>query len=203
MRGPPPQSDPWSPTVESVYRSPNHPNSIHQPQHSQSHHNVGVTGSSHLIPGTVNGHSELPAFGDYLPLHDLASVGMTAPTNSTTTPATTLTHFQYGDNIHTHHPYDSMSIHFSAPPLLFEPVLAPSSATQPIPPKRASMPEQNTQILPDNGSNLENMRHERNLLFQKAATELDQVKCDTGSSTQSSKAWEDAWQTLQDHMTNM
>ncbi|CAD0083346.1 unnamed protein product [Aureobasidium vineae] len=96
-----------------------------------------------------------------------------------------------------------MSIHFSAPTSLFEPVSATSSATQPVPPKSASMPEQNTQILPDNESNLVKMRHERELVFQRAATDLDQARCDTGSSAPSSKAWEDAWETLREHMTKM
>jgi hypothetical protein len=63
-------------------------------------------------------------------------------------------------------------------------------------------PQQNTQSLPDNKTNLEKMRHERGLIFQKAATELDQARCDTGSAAPTNKAW-NAWEVLRESMTRM
>ncbi|KAI4718360.1 hypothetical protein E4T48_05425 [Aureobasidium sp. EXF-10727] len=191
MRGPPPLSGPWSPTV--IYRSPTHLNAVHQSQHSQSYHDVRATNRNYPLPSPLNEASELPGFGDYWSLNNLASVGMAAPTSSTTTSAAPPSHVQYIDISHTHRPQDSMNIQFPAQTSSFEPASAPGSATQCVPPKPAPMPEQNTQILLDNGSNLEKMRHEH----------LDQARCDTGSSAPSSKAWEDAWEALREQMTKM
>ncbi|KAG9817259.1 hypothetical protein KCU78_g8464, partial [Aureobasidium melanogenum] len=63
--------------------------------------------------------------------------------------------------------------------------------------------EQSIQSLLDNEANLEKMRHERELVFEKAPTELEQAKCDNVSSVPSNKAWEDAWTTLREQMTKM
>ena len=146
-------------------------------------------------------------FGDHLPLHDLAFGGMAVPANSMSTSAAPPTHVQYVDYDHTLHPHDRLHIHYSvAPPPFYEPAECASAAaytSQPVPPKQTSQPEQTTQGVLDNEANLEKMRHERGLVFEKAATELDQVKCDTGSSVSSNKAWEDAWETLRECMTKM
>lgn len=47
------------------------------------------------------------------------------------------------------------------------------------------------------------MRHGRELVFENAATELNQAKCETGSSALSNKAWENAWEILRKRLTKM
>lgn len=204
MLGPPPQSDCWSSTYESIYQSPKHFNERHQSQHPQSHNNIRSTDYNHLSPSTQNAASEMPMFGGHWPLHDLASDGINVPTCSTSTSAAPPTHFQYVDCGHMHHPHDRLHIHYSvAQPLHFEPASVAAYTSQPVPPKPTSQPEQPIQSLLDNETNLEKMRHERELVFEKAATELERAKCDNGSSGPSNKAWEDAWAILRERMSKM
>ncbi|KAH0035652.1 hypothetical protein KCU78_g2014, partial [Aureobasidium melanogenum] len=204
MRGPPPQSDCWSPTNESIYQSPKHFDGRHQSQHPQSHNNIRSTDYDHFSPSIQNAASGVPMFGGYWPLQDLASDGITVPTGLTTTSNAPPTHFQHFDYSHMLHPHDRLHIHYPvAPPPHLEPAFVAAYASQPIPPKPTSQPEQLNQSLLDNEANLEKMRHERELVFEKAATELEQAKCDNGSSVPSNKAWEDAWAILREQMTKM
>ncbi|KAG9650064.1 hypothetical protein KCU64_g9201, partial [Aureobasidium melanogenum] len=202
MRGPPPQSDCWSATNESSYQSPKHFNERHQSQHPQSHNNIRSADYNHLSPNTQNAASEIPMFEGYWPLHNLASDGIAVPTYSISPSTASPTHFQYVDYGHMHHQHDRLHIHYSvAPPSHFEPAAA--YASQPVPPKPTSQPEQPIPSLLDNETNLEKMRHERELVFENAATELERAKCDDGSSAPPNKAWEDAWATLRERMTKM
>ncbi|CAD0094522.1 unnamed protein product [Aureobasidium mustum] len=204
MRGPPPQSDHWSHPNESVYKTPKRFNEWRQPQHPQLHNDARSTDYNHFSPSAQHAASGVPMFGDHWPLHDLAFGGMAVPADSMPTSAAPPTHFQYVEYDHTLHPPDRLHIHYSvAPPPIYEPASAAAYSSQPIPPKPTSEPEQTTQGVLDNEANLEKMRQERELVFGKAATELDRVKCDTGSSVSSNKAWEDAWETLREQMTKM
>jgi hypothetical protein len=143
-------------------------------------------------------------FGGYWPLQDLALDGITVPTGSTTTSNALPTHLQYVDYSHMLHPHDRLHIHYSvAPPPHLEPASVAAYSSQPIPPKPTSQPEQLNQGLLDNETNLEKMRHERELVFEKAATEFERAKCDNGSSVPSNKAWEDAWAILREQTTKM
>lgn len=204
MHGPPFPSDHWSPTSESIYKSPKKSNEKHQAQHPQSHNNARSTDYNHLSPSILNAASEVPMFGYYWPLHDLASYGMAVPTDSTSDWTALPIHTQDVEYSHTHHPHDRLNVHCSvAPPTSFEPAYIATHASQPTPSQPTSKPEQPTQGLLDNETNLKNMRHERELVFETAATERDRVKCDTGSSAPYDKAWEDAWETLRERMTKM
>ncbi|KAH0347711.1 hypothetical protein KCU81_g3506, partial [Aureobasidium melanogenum] len=204
MRGPPPQSGFWSSADESIYKPPKHVNERHQPQHPQSYSNTRPTDYNHLSSITQGVSSRVPMFANYWPLNDLIFDDMTVPTGSTSTSAAPQTHFQYVDYGHMHHPHDRSHIHYSvAPPPYFEPASAVTYATQPIPPASTSQPEQTVQSLPDNENTLKKMRHERELVFDNAAAELERAKCDNGPSVQSNKAWEDAWGLLRERMTKM
>lgn len=199
MREPPPPSDRRSPKSESIYKSPRNFNKKHQAQHPHSYNDARSTDYNRLSPSTQNAASEVPMFGYYWPLHDLASYGMVVPTDSTSTSAAPLHPFQYADYSQLHYPHDGSNVHYSVAPLsLLEHAYVAAYASQPT-----SQPEQITQGLLDNEANLNNMRHERELVFENAATELDRAKSDTGSSAPSNKAWEDAWETLREHMTKM
>jgi hypothetical protein len=193
MRESPLQPGLWSPPNESIYNSPACPNTMNQPPHPQAHHNVRATSYSYPLPHHVDHAAEAPMLGDYWPQH-------TGPTLTSVVPPT---HVQYVDYGYTQHPHDRLNIRLSVPPPLFESASVASSSTQPIPPRPSLKPQQNTQSLPDNKTNLEKMRHERGLIFQKAATELDQARCDTGSAAPTNKAWEDAWEVLRESMTRM
>lgn len=124
-------------------------------------------------------------------------------TGSTFTSTAPPIHVQYYDYDHMQHPHDRLNIHLSAPPPHFEPASVKGLSTHPISPRPALVEEQNTQRLPDNETNLNKMRHERELIFQKAATELDQAKCNTDSSAPTNKAWEGAWMILRENMTKV
>ncbi|KAI4790283.1 hypothetical protein E4T45_13207 [Aureobasidium sp. EXF-8846] len=154
---------------------------MNQPPHPQAHHNVRATSYNCPLSHHVDHAAEAPMLGDYWPQH-------TGPTLTSIVPPT---HVQ-------------LNIRLSVPPPLFEPAsVASSSTTQPISPRPSLKPQQNTQSLPDNKTSLEKMRYERGLIFQKAATELDQARCDTGSTASANKAWEDAWEVLRESMTRM
>ncbi|KAH0371037.1 hypothetical protein KCU65_g2136, partial [Aureobasidium melanogenum] len=206
MRAPPPQPDCWSPTDESIYKSPKHFNERvrHQSQHPQSYNDVRPTHHNQLSPTTQNAASSVPMFGHYWPLHDLVLDDMTVPKGPASTSAAPQTHSQYVDYSHMHHPHDRLHIHYSvAPPPHFEPASVAAYAPQPIPPKPTSQPEQPKQSLLESKTMLEKMRHERELVFENAATELERAKCDNGSFVAFNKAWEDAWATLRERMTKM
>lgn len=204
MRGLPPQPDHWSPAAGGAFQTPKHSNERIQQQRPQSQNDARPTDYSFFSPSAQNAASGLPMFGDHWPLHDIAFGGMAVPADSVPTSAAPPTHFQYVEYDHTLHPHDRLHIHYSvAPPPIYEPASAAAYSSQPIPPKPTSEPEQIAQGVLDNEANLEKMRQERELVFRKAATELDRVKCDTGPSVSSNRAWEDAWETLREQMTNM
>lgn len=142
-------------------------------------------------------------FGDYRPQNDFLPIGMVASAGSIFPCAAPPTHLHYINYDHTQHPHDRLNIHLSAPPPRLEPVSVKDPSTQHISPGSTLRPEQDTQSLPDNAKNLEKMRHERELVFYKAATELEQARRDTGASIPTNKAWEDAWEVLRDSMTKM
>jgi hypothetical protein len=193
MREPPLQPSLWSPPNESIYKSSVYPNTINQPQHPQAHHNARATSYNYPLPHHLDHAAEAPTLGDYWPQHTEPAFTSVAPP----------THVQYVDYGYTQHPHDKLNIRLSVPPPLFESASVASSSTQPISPRPSSKPQQNTQSLPDNKTNLEKMRHERGLIFKRAATELDQARCDTGSTAPTNKAWEDAWEVLRESMTRM
>jgi hypothetical protein len=193
MRESPIQPGLWSPPNESMYKSPGYFNTRNQPPHPQAHHNLRATGYNYPPPHHVDHTAEALMLGDDWPQQ-------TGPNLTTIAPPT---HVQYVDYGYTQHSHDRLNIRLSAPPPLFESASVASSSTQPISPRPSLKSQQNTQSLPDNKTNLEKMRHERESIFQRAATELNQVRCDTGSAASTNKAWEDAWEVLRESMTRM
>jgi hypothetical protein len=194
MRGPPVQPALWSPPNESIYKSPSHhPNTRDRLPHPQALQNVRPTNYNYPPTHHMNDVAEASILGDHWPQH----IGSTF-----TSPAPP-THVQYIDYGYTQHPHHRLNIHLSAPPPHLQPASIASSSTQPVSPRSTAKPEQNTHNLPDNKTNLEKMRHEREMVFQKAAAELDQARCDTGSVAPTNKAWEDAWEVLRENMTKM
>jgi len=142
-------------------------------------------------------------FDNCWPTDDLAShdtIASTATTLTCTAPPIRVQHVGYD---HTQYPHDKLNIQFSAAPLHHGSASAKGFATEPISPRPTLIPEQNTQTLPDNKTNLKKMRHERELVFQQAATELKQARCNIGSSIPANKAWDDAWEILRETMTKM
>lgn len=145
MRGPLPQSDRWSPTNESVYKSPKHFSERNQSQQPHAHNDARSTDYNHLSPSTQHAASAVPMLGYYCPLHDLAPYGMTVPVDLTSTSAAPPTHFQDVDYSHTHHPHGGSNINYSLGlPPFFQPAYVASHASQPVPHKPISQPEQNT-----------------------------------------------------------
>jgi hypothetical protein len=192
MREPPLQPVLWSPPNERNFKSPGYPNTRDQPSHPQAHQHVGATSCNYPPPHHMDDAPEAPILGDHWPQHIGSTFTSAAPTR-----------IQYIDYDYTQHPHDRLNIHLSAPPPHLQPASAASSSTQPVSPRPTVKPGQNTHNLPGNKTNLEKMRHERELVFQKAATELDQARCDTGSIAPTNKAWEDAWEVLRENVTKM
>jgi hypothetical protein len=203
MRGSPFQPALWSLPNENIYQSPRCPNTRDQPPCPQVHHNVRARQHNYLSPHLIDAAAEAPVFIDYRSQNHLTPNGMTTSTGSTFTSTAPSIHSHYVEYDHRQYPYDGLNIHLSAPPSYLEPAAAKDSSTQPAPPRSTLDPEQGTQTLLDNKTNLEKMRHEREQVFQKAATELEKVRCDIGSSVRTNKAWEEAWEVLRENLTNM
>jgi hypothetical protein len=203
MRGPPLQPALWSPPNESIYKSPRHPYTGSQSLYTQAHHITRATSHNYSPPPHIDDAAEAPVVNNCWPTDDIASHGMAASTGSTFTSTAPPIHVQYYDYDHTHHPHDRLNIHLSAPPPRLEPASVKGLSTHPVSPRRTLVTEQTTQRLPDNEANLKKMRHERELVFQKAATELDQARCNTDPSAPSNKAWDNAWAILRENMTKM
>jgi hypothetical protein len=203
MRGPPLQPAPWSPPNESIYKSPHHPYMGSQSPFPQAHHIIRATSYNYPPPPHIDDAAEAPIVGNCWPTEDLASHGMAASTGSTFTSIAPPIHVQYHDYDHTQHPHDRLNIHLSAPPPHLEPASVEGFSRHPVSPRPTLVGEQTSRRLPDNETNLKKMRHERELVFQKAATELDQARCNTGPSAPTNKAWDDAWAILRENMTKM
>ncbi|KAI4765164.1 hypothetical protein E4T52_02534 [Aureobasidium sp. EXF-3400] len=98
-------------------------------------------------------------------------------------------------------PTDDLASH--APPPHLESASVEGFPKHPVSPRPTLVAEQTSQRLPDNETNLQKMRHERELVFQRVATELDQARCNTGPSAPTNKAWDEAWAILRENMTKM
>ena len=203
MRGPPLQPACWPSPNESIYQSPRYPQIRNQPPHPQAQHNVQARRYNYPRPPAIDDAAEVPTLGDYRPQNNFVPVGMVASAASTFPYAAPPIHPQYINYDHTQHPHDRLNIHLSAPPPHREPVSVQDPSAQHFSPGSTLKPDQDTQRLPDNENNLEKMRRERELVFQKAAAELDQARRDTGASFPTNKAWEDAWEVLRDTLTKM
>ena len=195
MRGQPLQPAFWSSPNESIHQSPHYLDMRKPSPHSQTHHNVDARRYNYPPGHGIDGY--------HRPQYDLAPNGMVASPGSTFTSGAAPINFQYIDYDHPQHPHDRLNIHLSAPPPQLEPAFVKGFSTQHVSPESGIKPEQDAQRLPDNKSNLEKMRHERELVFQKAAIDLDQTRRVTGSSAPTNKAWENAWEVLRENMTKM
>lgn len=203
MRGQPLQPAVWSSPNESYHQSPRYLDIRNLSPHSRKHHNIKPQIPNYLPHHGIGNATEAPMFGYHLPQYDLAPNGMAMLPGSTSIAAAVPLQFRYIDYDHTQQPHDRLNIHLSAPSPHLDPAPVNGSFTQHVSPESEMKPERDTQSLPDNKANLERMRHERELVFQKAASELDQARHVTGPSAPTNKAWEDAWEVLRESMTKM
>lgn len=203
MRGQPLQPAVWSSPNDSYHQSTRYLDIKNLSPHSQTHHNVESRRYNYPPHHGMDDAMKAPMFGYHRPQYELAPNGMVASPGSTFIPTAAPVQFQFIDYDHTQHPQDRLNIHLSAPPPPLEPVSVKGPSTQHVAPGLEMKLEQDTQSLPDNKANLEKMRHERELVFQKAASELDQAKRVAGPSAPTNKAWENAWEVLRENMTKM
>lgn len=203
MCGRPLQPAFWSSPNESRQQNPRHFDIRNPSPYSQTHHSVQARRSNYPPRHGIDDAVDAPMSGFHRPQYDLAPNGMVASPGSRFVSAPAPIHCQYIDYDHIQHPHDRLNVHLSAPPSHLDPASYKASSTQHAPPRSQMKPEQDTQSLPDNETNLERMRHERESVFQKAASELDQARRITGPSAPTNKAWEDAWDILRESMTKM
>ena len=207
MRGPP-QDIPWPPQGgEHGYGSPVHLSRQPSRQHLQTHHSlVPPPHSPYYLNGLDSGIPEALMRSDQWSPYGQVTGGMTASRGPIFIPAAPPKHTSHAPHVdygHTHHPSDRLNIRLSAPPQYLDPAFSASSTSLPASSKPTEKAESNTERLPDNKGNLERMRHERELIFKTAATELDQARRDVAPSVPSNKAWENAWEVMRQSMARM